>query len=240
MSFLKSLSEDKSIKEETDTLGGGFLASGIYGLTIESAYLDISKGGAHSLNITAKTDEGQNVRQTFWMTNKKGENFYEYKGERRYLPGFNVANALSLLTTGSPLSELDEPVEKTLKIYDFDEKKEMPTQKDCLEQMHGMKVKAGIQKVIDDKSKLNEASGQYEPTGETRELNEIDKMFDYESGMTVAELRAEADEPAFILAWEEKWKGKDRMKAKGAGKGGAKEGAPAAAGRPKSSLFKKK
>lgn len=238
MSFLKNLGKDKDIKDEVDTLGGGAQPSGLYKCVIEAAYLGVSQGGANSLTIVAKAENGHTFRETLWITNKQGEEFYIYNDEKRFLPGFNVANALSLLTVGYELCDLDEPEERTLKIFDFDEKKEVPTEVPCLTQLHGEEIWLGIVKEIQDKTKKNDSTGKYEPTGETREVNVIDKVFRAESGLTVAEARLGEDKGEFVEKWVNKWEGKERNKAKGAA-GAGKAGAPAQKAAPKSSLFKK-
>lgn len=237
MSFLKNLGKDKDVQQDTDVLGGA-KPSGIYKCVIEAAYLGVSQGGAHSLTIVAKDEKGSPVRETLWITNKEGNEFYEYNGEKRFLPGFNIANAIALLTVGYELSELDDPETATLKIYDFDEQKEVPTEVECLKQLHGEEIWFGILKEIQDKTAKNASTGNYEPTGETREVNVIDKVFRAESGLTVAEARLGEDKGDFINKWTAKWEGKERNRAKGKG-GAGKAGSPVQS-KPKSSLFNKK
>lgn len=238
MSFLKNLGQQTDdIKEEEDTLGGGARDSAVYDCTIKSAYLGVSQGGANSITIVAKDkNSSHEFRETLWVTNKKGEPFYEYNGEKRYLPGYNVANAIAGLAAGYALSDLDTE-EKKLMIYDFDEKKEVPTEVECLVDLHGCDIAFGIIKEIQDKTKKNDATGEYEPTGETREVNVIDKVFHAESGMTLAEMKAESEEAVFLEKWKGKWEGQTRNKAKGV-QGGSKSGAPTGKS-PKKSLFKK-
>ena len=81
----------------------------------------------------------------------------------------------------------------------------------------------------------------YEPTGETRDENEIDKLFRAKDRMTTAEIRAQAETAGFIDTWDAKHSGTVKMKAKGAsGTPGAPKaaGAPAAAAKkPTTSLF---
>ena len=239
MSFLKNLGQQTNdIKDEEDSLGGGARDSAVYDCTIKSAYLGVSQGGANSLTIVAKDkNSSHEFRETLWVTNKKGEPFYTYNNEKRFLPGYNVANAIAGLAAGVGLADLDTE-EKTLQIYDFDEKKEMPTEVDCLVELHGCDIAFGIVKEVQDKTKKNDSTGVYEPTGETREVNVIDKVFHSEAGVTLAEAKTGVEEGVFIEKWKAKWDGQTRNKAKGAA-GGSKAGAPAATGTPKKSLFKK-
>lgn len=244
MNMLATLQTDNSIAQETDVLGGGsrMLESGLYPATIALAYLEQSKGGALALNLTLKTEEGREVRQQLWMTSgrEKGQkNYYEDKqGAKHYLPGFNLANSLCLLTVAKEISQL-ETEKKVVKLYSYETKSEVPTQVDALTDLIGKEIIAGVIKQVVDKNVKNEATGEYVPSGETREENEIDKFFRARDKMTTAEIRAQAEEPAFYNAWGEKWNGVTRDKSsKTSNKGTA--GAPklaASNGKPTSSLF---
>jgi hypothetical protein len=105
----------------------------------------------------------------------------------------------------------------------------------------GKEIIVGLLKQTVDKTKKNEATGIYEATGDTREENELDKLFRARDRMTTAEIRAQAETAAFADTWEAKWAGKVRNKSKGAsGTAGAPKaaGAPAAAAKkPTNSLF---
>ena len=118
-------------------------------------------------------------------------------------------------------------------MYDFDLKKEVPTKVQVLMELDGKPITLGVIKEVVDKNTKNDA-GVYVPSGETREQNEIDKVFNTETGLTVAEILADVDEAVFKGQWAEKNTGKTRNKAKG----GAATAAPAAAG-PKKVLFQK-
>lgn len=243
MSFLKNLKSDDNIQNETDNLGGaGVLESGIYTLTINLAYITTADSGAVALNIRATTEDNREVRQQFYMasgTAKGCKNYYEDKnGEKKYLPGFLTANALALLTTGKEISDQDTE-EKVVALWSSTAKAEVPTKVPMLMDMLGKQVIAGILKQTVDKT-TKSATGEYVPTGETRDENEIDKLFQASTRRTTAEIRAGAETGAFIDSWETKWKGKVKNKAKGNDGSGAKAGAPKPAGvstKPTSSLF---
>jgi hypothetical protein len=93
-------------------------------------------------------------------------------------------------------------------------------------------VIVGLFKQVVDKTKKNETTGAYEPTGETREENEIDKFFHASDRMTTAEIKAAANEAVFANTWESKWTGKTREKSKGASANAGVSGAPKAASKP--------
>lgn len=248
MSLLASLASDSTIADEKDSIGGsGPLDSGLYGLTVSMAYLNKASSGALGLNLTLKTSDSKEVRQTLWMTSgtaKGGKNYYEKDGEKHYLPGFIAANALCLLTVGKEISQLDTET-KVINVYSAEAKAEVPTKVDVIMDLLGQEIIAGIIKQTVDKTKKNEATGQYEATGETREENEIDKFFRAKDRMTTAEIRAQAEEAVFINSWDQKWTGKVKDRAKGAAAGlpgvsklgGVPIGAAAGTKKPTTSLF---
>lgn len=248
MSLLANLASDSTIADEKDSVGGsGPLDSGLYGFAVSLAYLSKSDGGAMALNVHLKSEAGKELRQQFWMTSgtaKGCKNYYEKDGEKHYLPGFIQANALCLLTVGKEISQMDTET-KVVNLYSKEAKAEVPTKVEVLVDLLGKEIIAGVIKQTVDKTKKNEATGQYEATGETREENEIDKFFRASDRKTTAEIRAQADEAVFINTWDQKWTGKVKDRAKGSPAGlpgvpklgGAPGAAAAATKKPTTSLF---
>ena len=244
MSLLSALASDSSIATEKDSVGGGnsVLESGLYPCTVNMAYLNKAASGALGLVLNLKSTDGREVRQTLWMTSgaaKGGNNYYINKdGEKQFLPGFNHANGLCLLTVGKEVSQMDTET-KVVKIYSPEAKSEVPTKVEVLTDLLGKEVLMGLLKQTVDKTKKNDA-GFYMPTGETRDENEIDKLFRAADRMTTAEIRAQATEASFAQTWETKFTGVTRNKAKGAAAGGAVAGMPqmpTGTKKPATSLF---
>lgn len=242
MSALASLATDASISNEKDTVGqNGPFDSGIYPMAVALAYLGKSDSGAMSLNLNLKAENGRELRQTLWITSgdaKGNKTYYEKNGEKNYLPGFNLANSLCLLTVGKEISALDTE-ERVVKLYDFNQKKEVPTKVQVITDILGKEIIAAVLRQTVDKNVKNDA-GVYVPSGETRDENEIDKFFRARDRMTVAEIRAQAESATFIDTWDAKWTGVTRNRAKGAGAGTGAAGLPgaaAAAAKPTASLF---
>jgi hypothetical protein len=244
MSLLANLSTDSTISEEKDSVGGsgGPLESGLYAATVALAYITKASSGALGLVLNLKTEAGKEIRQTLWMTSgtaKGGKNYYEKDGEKHYLPGFNHANSLALLTVGKEISSLETET-KVVNVYSAEAKSEVPTKVEMLMDLIGKEILVGLIKQTVDKTKKND-HGIYEPTGETRDENDIDKLFRARDRMTTAEIRAQAEKATFVDTWSSKWTGNTKNKAKGAsGTAGAPKAAGAAAAatkKPTTSLF---
>lgn len=235
--------------EATEDRLGGFapLSTDAYEASIKAAYAGQSSGGAHSVTLIADAG-GREYRETIYITNKKGENYFLNKNDKTKkvpLPGFTTINDICLVTVESPLSEM-ETEEKVVNVWDNEAKKELPKSVQMLTALIGQKVGLGIVEQLVNKNE-KDGSGTYVPTAETRVENFVDKVFHYPSNMTVVEATNGATAPAFHEAWVAKNKGvqRDRREIKD-GAGGGSSGRPAvgapAAGTaaPKASLFGKK
>lgn len=236
--------------EKSEDRLGGFKAidTDIYTGPVKALFAGKSKEGAMSLTVVVDIGGGREYKETLWITNKKGENFFTKDNKKQPLPGFTVANEIALMTTEKELHQLDTE-EKVIKLYDFELKKEVPTTVQMVTEAIGKPVALGILKVLENKSKKNDSTGKYEPIEETREVNIIDKVFHPELHVTIPEARDQ--KPAeFWDGWLKRNKGQLRDKrdikdgdagAKSGGKGGS-SGPPQAGGGgqpPKKSLFGK-
>lgn len=235
MSLFKNL-KSEGLEESKDVLGGGGFTreTDIYNFKIKVAYAGASDKGAQFIQLVL--DDGKEYRETVYITNKKGENFYMAKdkdgkesGKKAPLPGFTLIDDICQIVASKPLCEMDTE-EKVVQVYDFDAKKDLPKAVQVLTDLTGGSISLAIQKSIEDKKKKE--GNDYVPTGETRDVNNAEKAFDTESKYTVNEARQELEAPVFWDAWLEKNKGKTKDKTD---KSGGKQGAPGAAGAPKGS-----
>lgn len=249
MSLLKGLKKDiKAPTTEKDSLGGPqLLDSDVYPLTISMAYAQKSSGGALGIFLTFKTEEGKEVNQTIYVTGgdaKGNSSTYKDKdGNEHYLPGYLQFNGLCLLTLGVEADEIEDE-EKTISVWDSTAKAKVLKKMPVMTALIGQKIKAGILRQTESKNEKND-QGVYVPTTDTREVNEINKYFRDEDGLTVAEIEAQATEPKFMQDWIEKYKGKTLDKTSKDAKAPSGKPAPAgggapAAAKPASSLFGKK
>lgn len=227
MSIFGNLTNE-GLEETTDRLGGFQIrATDIYPATIKAAYAGQSAGGARNVTIVVELPDGE-YSETIYVTNKKGENWFlnqNDKSKKVPLPGFTTIDDICIVTTGKPLAEQDSE-EKVVKIYDFDERKELPKAVPMLVDLIGQTLFLGIVQQTVDKNQKNDSTGEYEPTGETRDMNVIEKVFHDPTKMTVVEARQGATEPVFFEKWLSKNKGNIRNKAKGADGKGTQSGRP--------------
>jgi hypothetical protein len=212
MSLLGTLNTDDSIQSETDSVGGsGPWDSAVYGLKVAMAYVKKSDGGAMSVVLHFTGEDKRELRQTLWVTSgdKKGnKNYYEKDGKKIYLPGFSLFQSLCLLTVGKEPEKLSTET-KVVKLWNSEAKAEVPTEVPVIMDLLNQEILAGVQKQTVDKTTKGD-DGIYSPTGETRDVNEIDKFFRSKDSMTTAEIRAGATEAAFINTWKAKWDGEIR------------------------------
>jgi dimeric dUTPase (all-alpha-NTP-PPase superfamily) len=246
----KTAKDDAGIDDDY-IRSGGAVETDIYEGTIKAMF---NRGSTKSkaMSIIVMLDvAGKEVMSQTWVTNSDGGVTYKDKkdGDKpKNLPGFNQMNTLALLVTGKSLGELSME-ERTLKLWDATAKAEVNQVVDCYVDLHGEKVQVAIQKQIVDKEKLVEGSNpaRYEPTGETREINEVVKYFPAEKLVTISEvahyvksigesfddlveagklLKVISKTPAEAGSYAEKWlkqnKGNTWNRSKAGGSGGSK------------------
>lgn len=241
MSFFTDLTKD-NLEQEDDRLGGGggLLDTGIYSATVKLAYAGQSANGARNVNLIFQMPNGNEFRETIYITNRKGEHFYLRDGKQMPLPGFSMIDSLCTIATEKPLAE-QETSERVVKLYDFDQKAEVNTKVTVLTDLLGKSVSLAILRVLENKS-VKDSNNVYQPTAETRELNTIDKVFHTETKLTVSEARKGLEAGEFWDKWEAKNAGKTRDSRKIKGDGVGNASAPQQASQvlaPKKSLFSK-
>mgnify|MGYP003608066008 FL=1 len=184
------------------------LDTGIYEATIKMIFAGQAKSGARNVTIQLKTADGKDYSETVYLSNTEGKNTYEKDGKESYLPGYLLVNNLAIMTTGKPLEELVGDVEtRTVKLYDYDLKKEVATDVPAVIPMIGQKVLVAIQEEEYEKQKLNTTTNKYEGTGEFAVKNQLVKAYNPETRQTAVEMRD--DKPATqVDAWLATYGGK--------------------------------
>lgn len=171
---------------EKDFLGGGSpLPTNIYEAVIKTAYFrDSASSKSKSLNLIMSVG-GKEIRNTAWVIGTKGTN-KDKNGNN--LSGYNQMAALCMLIVGKDIGDMDVE-DRTVKLYDAASKKEINQSVDCFVELHEQKVMIALQQIKEDKTKKNENTGDYEPTGETREVNEVVKFFGEDKLVTISEVK---------------------------------------------------
>ncbi len=175
--------------EDDFLAGSGTLDTDIYLAIIKTAFIGKALH-SDARNVTLLLDiDGKEYRTQIWVSNRNGDVTYEDKKtkEPKNLPGFNQINSLCLLIAGQEMGAMDVE-ELTVKLYDFEVKKELPQAVDCFTALHGEEVMVAMQRQTVDKTKKNEATGVYESTGETRDQNEVVKFFAIKPMATISEV----------------------------------------------------
>lgn len=205
MSIFKNATS-AGLEKTKDRLGGDFGAmdTGAVDFIIKNAYADKSAGGANFVHFEFVSVDGKHkLNKDVYWSNKDGDNFFLNKDDKTKkvpLPGFTVVDEICLVASGKPLCDQDT-TEKQVKIYDRTEKKEVPKAREVLTELLDQPVTLGIHK--QKKNKQEKTDAGYVATAEEVFENEIVKVFDTESKLTVPEAREE-QEATFYAKWVEK------------------------------------
>lgn len=248
MGLFDQVNTSKTVKAEVDVVRGQKkepLASDIYNCIIKYAYGHKSKGGALGVTVVMATPEGREIKDVQYITSgdaKGNKTYYEKQNsdtkqmEQFSLPGFNAIDSLCHLLLDKGVLECDNE-KRTIKLYDFDAKAEVPKEVDMLIDLVGKPVAVAVLNQTEDKTAKNLQTGNYEPTGKTYTINVVDKYLSPDDRSTAQE-KANKVAPTFADAWLAKWKGQLSDKSTGS-KTAGQPGAPAATGEiaQKTSLF---
>lgn len=247
MTLFADLKKDGLEKNE-DRLGGGFqpLETDIYTMTIKAFYATKSEGGAQAINIVALRPDGKEYRETIYITKKTGENYFISAEKKKVpMPGFTIVDDICLVTDGGDLSsQVFE--ERTINVFDFDAKKDLPKVVMQAINIIDQKVDLGIYQIQENKNEKNAQTGEYEPTEKVITKNVIRKVWHSEAKMTVAEAENGVEEQGvFWQKWKDTHKGKvDDSKVVKVGAGGPSKSGPPLAQKteggetaPRKSLF---
>lgn len=231
MSIFGNLTND-GLEESQDRLGGfSRLESDAYLGKIKMAYHGKSAGGAQFIALTVGYGEGfkNEYRETIYITNKKGENFFVEDGKKKPLPGFTTIDDICFMITEKHLNQQASD-EKVVNIYDYEQKKEMPKSVPVLVELLDGEVTLGI--IKQTVNKQVKSGNEYVDTDETRDENFIDKVFHHPSNLTMVEAKKGGQTAAFYGAWVEKNRGITRDKTKKNTQGGkpGRPGVPPTAG----------
>lgn len=218
MSIFSAVQNANLTTKEEDVLGGNFtVPSNVYPAIVKLAYVDKSAKGA--INVVFDfailvNGKERNHKETIYISNAAGFFTYQDKktGEDKPMPGFVTVDTICKAITGKSITQMTTE-KKLVKIYDYTQKAEVPQEKEVLMDLVRGKLELGIQELTVDKTAKSD-TGEYVPTGETRDINEVSKVFT-EDGLTLVEKEAGATEAKFKAAWIKQYADKKINKAKG-------------------------
>lgn len=216
--------------KEEDRLGGGggVLETGVYPFTIDSTYTTESKKSAIGVVINLLVgNDNHRYSETMWITTgaDKGCNpYYEKDGQKSWLPSYVMLDSFTKMLNGKGITDQDTQ-ERTVNIYDYESKKEVPTKVEVLVDLLKQTGFVAIQKIRSNKQVKGDNG--YVDSPDERFTNSIAKFFNSDR-QTSTEHAAKAA-GAFIDAWAEKNNGKtvDKYKeVKGVAAGAPKRPVP--------------
>ena len=206
---LEQLAIDSDVEQNEDFLPGGdfTLETGLYPMTVDMAYLGESTKGAVSVTVHLKEAGGKRThRETFYVTSGKEKgrkNTYIDKrsGKKRLLPGMETVNQLALITAEKNLQQLSAEV-KLIKLWNFEARKELPTEVNVLTEILGTPVLAAITK--NRENKRQKVGDKYIDTAAERVFNEVGKFL-HPNGRSVAEEKAGVEDTPYRDGWAKKF-----------------------------------
>ena len=229
--------------QSIENVGGSFAwESGVYDAVIKMAYINQSAKEAISFNIILEKNSGNfsELRESFWVRSGKAKGnkvTYTKDGKEYPLPGYSTANSLCVAVTGDRLPKcMDSAEKKIVKIWNPEQKKEMPTERPVITSLIGKTVKVAVHQVVEDKVAKG-TNGQYEPTGQSRTVNNC-KFFGNTAGKTAEEI-TKNEEATMFDKWATKNTGTviDKSNKAKTSSAAAIMGSTPAAGNNQASLF---
>lgn len=154
--------------------------SGAFIVVITMFRFKQSDNGANGYVMEMETEDGAKIVQEDWFSSRAGDTTYAVTdrktkmptGERADLPGMAKLKGISRAITGDALAFMKtEP--KIVPIYNYDKKDDIDTKVEVATEFIGRPIMVLTERTLEDKTKKNPASGDYEPVAEVKAFNEI-------------------------------------------------------------------
>lgn len=207
MSLFEGLNTNPQVDDGGDVIGGaGALDSGLYNMICDMAYGEMTDSGAIMVHMSFQDAEKRQLKIRECVrsgSSKGGSQFYVKDGKQHYLPGFLTVRNICLLACGKELGSIATE-KRTIKVYDFEQKKEVPQEKDVMIELLGKPITLGVVKEIVNKKE--KVGNEYKTLPETKEENSVSKVFRASDGLTVQEIKAGVTTPEFRDKWIARYK----------------------------------
>ena len=200
MSNIFATDNDVEVQEVSDFSGKRTVDTGVYDATIKVFYLSTAQTGSTMLNQVFKVGNQEiTLKAEYLYKDPKVQYYIDKKtGKKKQNIGIQKLNETCLAATGDKL-ENTEMKEKTIKIWDYDLKKEAPVKRMVITGLTGATVQLAILEIQENK---------YSDPTQAVLRNEVVKVA-LDDGSTVAEVNAKKD-PVWMATWEERNAGKMR------------------------------
>lgn len=195
---------DNDIEVSKERVGGGFslLPSAITKLKLNQVYTIKSKNGALGVVMDTVTTEGTKHSETIYVTNKKGQPYYERDGKKHMLPGMVTVNNLCKLLGFASFGEVyTARKKKAAAVFDWESRKEITKEVDMLVKLCGKVTNTAMVHRKENKNKL--VGSAYVPTNDAREFNTILAFLDKTDNRTADE-KAENVDAKFAVDFQSK------------------------------------
>lgn len=174
--------------------------SGAFVVAVTMFRFKQSDGGANGYVMEMETEDGAKIVQEDWFSSKKGDTTYAVKdrktkmptGERADLPGMAKLKGISRAITGNPLAFM-KTEQKIVPIYNYEKQDDIDTTVDVATEFMGKAIMVLNERTLEDKTKKNPTTGDYDPIAEVKALNEILGWVDPLSHKTFSENAAGKD-----------------------------------------------
>lgn len=209
MSIFDKVDESKFAKDEDIVGGFSPLATNVYSGKIKLVYMGQSNKGAECVTVVLDI-EGREYRETIYVSSapvpeKDGKpaqpaKYYYTRNDKEYpMPGLRTLMDICELSAGKSFKKVGESLQdKLVKVYDYDQKKEVPKNVPVITDLIDKPIMVAIRHT--QEPKYNDAS-------KIIDKNDIAKIFDPQTGKTLTE-KLEDKEPLFKEEWLNKWKDK--------------------------------
>lgn len=213
MSIFSKVKKDRKAEQAyRDTVGFTPLESGVYEGVINRAYA-VNSGSTDAIAVAIEAtlidQEGAEKKQNFevWVTNGKGEAFYERNGKREVMSGWMAMNNLARLCTDGEY-DLDG-----LEVEDYSYKKttsgvDKVIKTEMYPELEGVPLLFAVIKT-EERKREKDDNGDYVDVDEVYTTTRLDRVFNIE-GFMQSEIDQDITEPVFIDKWEAAWNGKTK------------------------------
>ena len=162
---------DSSVQVSQDRVGGFVpIPSDIYEAVIKQLWFGEYGSGAGYMDLQLEAS-GKTFRERILLSDRKGNNYWTKDDKSTFFDGFMALDAICLFVTGEDFEANMGNIEnKMVKVYNADQKKEVPTEVPVMANVIGETIKVAILHCKVDVTKKDD-NGNYNPTGEFREEN---------------------------------------------------------------------